>query len=83
MESIEEDKRRVSLSSLPPKTSDIIISLLRERPTLSAGAVAKIVGISRKGVEKHFARLKRYGILRRVGPDRGGHWEVGGVVDKP
>lgn len=78
-----EDKRLMSLSQRPPKTSDKIVELLRERPTLSAGAVAKIVGISRKGVEKHFARLKRYGMLRRIGPDKGGHWEIVGFADKP
>lgn len=68
-------------STLPPapaagKTSDKIITLLRSHPTLSAGDIAAIVDISRKGVEKHLARLKRYGMLRRVGPDKGGHWEV-------
>lgn len=73
---ITEDKRRQSLSSRPPKTSDKILQLLRQNQSLSAGDIAQLVGISRKGVEKHFARLKRYGMLRRVGPDRGGHWEV-------
>lgn len=78
-----ENKRLMSLSQRPPRTSDIILGLLRERPTLSAGAVAKIVGISRKCVEKHFARLKRYGMLRRIGPDKGGHWEIVEIADKP
>jgi len=43
---------------------------------LSATAVATRIGVSSKAVEKHFARLKADGILRRIGPDKGGRWEV-------
>jgi fic family protein len=50
--------------------------LLLEDPMLSATAVATRIGISSKAVEKHFARLKADGILRRIGPDKGGRWEV-------
>ena len=29
-----------------------------------------------KNLEKKIAELKAKGIIRRVGPDRGGHWEI-------
>ena len=58
------------------KSREKIISLLLEDPMLSATTVATRVGISSKAVEKHFARLKADGILRRIGPDKGGRWEV-------
>ena len=32
--------------------------------------------VTPKAVEKHLARLKAEGRLRRVGPDKGGHWMV-------
>lgn len=70
------DKNLLPQAPAEGKTSDKILALLRSHPTLSAGDIAAIVDISRKGVEKHFARLKRYGMLQRVGPDKGGHWEV-------
>lgn len=54
------------------KGREKIISLLLEDPMLSATAVATRIGISSKAVEKHFARLKADGILRRIGPDKGG-----------
>ena len=54
------------------KGREKIISLLLEDPMLSATAVATRIGISSKAVEKHFARLKANGILRRIGPDKGG-----------
>lgn len=73
---MNRDKATLPAAPNDGKTSDKIIALLRAHPTLSAGNIAAIVGISRKSVEKHFARLKRYGMLMRVGPDKGGHWEV-------
>ena len=38
--------------------------------------MANILGISRRAVAKQISILKIDGQLRRVGPDKGGHWEV-------
>ena len=38
--------------------------------------MAETLGISRRAVAKQIAALKENGQLRRVGPDKGGHWEV-------
>lgn len=35
-----------------------------------------MIGLSLRAVEKQLAKLKQDGILRRIGPDKGGHWEV-------
>jgi predicted HTH transcriptional regulator len=53
-----------------------ILELLRENPKLTTASLAQEVGISPKGIEKQLAHLKREGLLRRIGPDKGGHWEV-------
>ena len=58
------------------KSREKIIALLAENGKLSAVALAERIGISAKAVEKHLANLKADGILKRIGPDRGGHWEV-------
>ncbi len=58
------------------KSREKIIALLSQDNSLSAAALAKRIGISPKAVEKHIAKLKAEGILRRIGPDKGGHWEV-------
>lgn len=44
--------------------------------TLSATALAQRIGIIPKAVEKHIFRLKADGVLRRIGPDKGGYWQV-------
>jgi ATP-dependent DNA helicase RecG len=38
--------------------------------------LAEALGITTRGVEKQIAKLRQDGRLRRVGPAKGGHWEV-------
>jgi len=38
--------------------------------------LAKIIGITRRAILKQINKLKNQKRLRRVGPDKGGHWEV-------
>ncbi|MGD9641384.1 MAG: winged helix-turn-helix transcriptional regulator [Elusimicrobiales bacterium] len=39
-------------------------------------SLAAVIGISTTAVGKNIAKLKKKGVIRRVGPDKGGHWEV-------
>jgi len=38
--------------------------------------LAEALAISTRAVEKQIVRLRRDGRLRRIGPAKGGHWEV-------
>lgn len=58
------------------KSRERIIVLLSQDNTLSAAALAERIGITPKAVEKHIARLKADGVIKRIGPDKGGHWQV-------
>lgn len=58
------------------KTGEKIIRFVRENPVISMEDLARAVGISSKGIEWQIAKLKKQGILKRIGPDKGGHWEV-------
>ncbi len=53
----------------------IIISSMRADPKVSAVTLAEIVGISKRKVEENVAKLKRMGLVERVGGTRG-YWEV-------
>lgn len=44
----------------------------------SARHIACILGLSSRAVEMQLAKLKQDGRLKRVGPKKGGHWEVRG-----
>jgi len=60
------------------KTADLILALLRANPRATFAEMVAAVGISRSAIQKHIARLKDEQRLRRVGPDKGGRWEVVG-----
>lgn len=58
------------------KTRDIILRHIRNNPNITMSKLASVVGISDKAIEKQMARMKKDGVLVRVGPDKGGHWEL-------
>ena len=58
------------------KTRVEIISLLWENPYTTGPELARVTGISKKGIEWQLKRLKEDGVIKRVGPRKGGHWEV-------
>jgi len=53
-----------------------MILLMAEQPSVSKKQMANSLGISTTAIDKNIVQLKRKGFLRRVGPDKGGHWEV-------
>ncbi len=58
------------------KTIDRVWALLQECPQSTFADMVRVLGITRSTIQKHIANLKAAGRLRRVGPDKGGHWEV-------
>lgn len=52
-----------------------IITLLIENPYATMAIMTKEIGINRSAIQKNLDKLKDYGILKRIGPDKGGHWE--------
>ena len=59
------------------KTSDRIVAVLRENPQASRRDIVAALGDTTEGsVRYQLDKLKASGRLRRVGPDRGGHWMV-------
>jgi len=58
------------------KSSEKIFNTIKNNPKISARELSIIMEISPRAVEKHLAQLKKAGILKRLGPAKGGHWDV-------
>ena len=58
------------------KTREKILQLLQDMPQITTAEIAEKIGITTKGVEWQLAKLYSEKLIRRVGPDNGGHWEV-------
>lgn len=62
-------------SGLTNKQSKVL-EQIEKKPEISRKELAHILGINPSAVQKHIHGLKDKGYIRRVGPDKGGHWEV-------
>lgn len=52
------------------------MELIIGNPKITMREMAKEIGLTNKGVEWRIARLKKDGIIKRVGPTKRGKWEV-------
>ncbi|OGW79200.1 MAG: hypothetical protein A3G33_10985 [Omnitrophica bacterium RIFCSPLOWO2_12_FULL_44_17] len=53
-----------------------ILELVKKNPYVSKNELSNKVGISTTAIDKNINQLKKKGLLKRIGPDKGGHWEV-------
>ena len=53
-----------------------IIAIVADNPYITQSDLVSKLGISLVHVNKNMKKLQGLGIIRRVGPDKGGHWEV-------
>lgn len=57
-------------------TTQKILEILSQNPKVTRAELARQVGLTPDGVKWNLDKLKKEGKLRRVGSDKGGHWEV-------
>ena len=53
-----------------------IVKLIADNPKISKKAMADIIGISTTSIDKSINSLKEKGIIKRVGGDKSGYWEL-------
>ena len=58
------------------KTSVKILQAILENAEITIPDIADRVGITTRSVERNIRKLQEEKRLRRIGPDKGGHWEV-------
>lgn len=58
------------------KTTRKIIEAIAKKSDITQKELAELIGITDDGIKYHITRLRKKGILKRIGPDKGGHWEI-------
>lgn len=58
------------------KSSQIILELITKNPQITLSELADKLNMTRRGIDKNIKKLKEQGIIRRIGPDKGGYWEI-------
>ena len=75
-EGTKRKTREITREKPRGKTREKIINAVLENPDVTTLELSNILNISAKGVEWQIARLKQEGVLKRIGPAKGGHWEI-------
>ncbi|WP_084604490.1 winged helix-turn-helix transcriptional regulator [Desulfonatronum thioautotrophicum] len=47
-----------------------------EKPSTTISALAELIGITERSVQRNIRNLQKDGLLRRIGGRKEGHWEV-------
>ena len=54
----------------------MILDALQEHPQISRKELAEKLGETEETIQSRLRKLLKEGIIQRIGPDKGGHWEV-------
>ena len=74
-ETTQETAQEMS-EKMSEKTSEKILRFLADDPTLTIAILAEQCGVSARSIERNLKTLQQNGALERIGPDKGGYWEV-------
>jgi len=58
------------------KNEEKVLSQMSQNNKISISNIAALTGLSTSGVEKIILRLKNSRVIERIGPAKGGHWEI-------
>ena len=58
------------------KQENVILELIKENPYIQRKELVSRLGIHESSVKRRLASLQEKGIIRHVGPNKGGYWEV-------
>ena len=53
-----------------------IVRIIWKNPNATAQSISKEIDIASRDVQKHLRILQEQGVIRRIGPDKGGHLEI-------
>ena len=73
----EESSEENGLSSEKPQDIiQAILNAIKKDAKVTAAEIAMQIGVSARAVEKRIRFLRESGVIRRVGPNKGGSWEI-------
>jgi ATP-dependent DNA helicase RecG len=72
----EQEQSQETTQKTPQKTTQKIIELIQENPNITRKQLSEKIGITEDGIKYNLNILVKSGLIKRIGPDKGGHWEV-------
>ena len=73
---LKSSQKTIKSSEKTFLSKEKILKLIADNPNTTTKQLSEITGLSSAGIEKNIRQMKENGLIRRVGPDKGGHWKV-------
>ncbi len=73
---VDEDVPENVPKNVPEKRLDLIIELIKKDANISMYDMSKKIGVDHKTIKRDIEKLKKGCKIKRVGPAKGGHWEI-------
>jgi predicted HTH transcriptional regulator len=71
----KDGRKKVVRKGGQKRWSEILV-MIKENPFISRKELSERLSINPSAVQKHMQKLKAEGLIKRIGSDRGGHWEI-------
>lgn len=66
----------IGIDKTTVKTTVKILELIKENNHITRQELANELGLTVDGVDYNLKKLKMKGLIKRIGPDKGGFWEA-------
>lgn len=74
--SLEKTTQKITQKMKLNNSQFKIIELIKENPKITRNELARILNITSDGVKYNLKKLVNNNIIKRIGPDNGGYWNV-------
>ena len=68
--------KREDAQKTAQKTAQKIISMISDNQYITTSKLAEKMNMSRRGIAYIIKEMQKEGVIHRIGPDKGGYWEV-------
>ena len=72
----EQTKAVEKLPRNYPETTQKILDAIHSNPFITRKELSEVIGLTEDGVKYNLANLKKDNIIKRIGGDKGGYWEI-------
>lgn len=69
---VDRNKMRTTMES----TQDKILYLIKENPRITQTMMSNELGFARSSISSNIQKMKKQGIIERIGSDRNGYWKI-------
>ncbi|MBM2838493.1 MAG: putative transcriptional regulator [Deltaproteobacteria bacterium] len=72
----QETEQEPAEEKTTQKTTQKTLDEIKVNPKITRKELAFKIGVGEDGIKFHLTNLRKKGILKRIGPDKGGYWDI-------